>query len=417
MYHLVGDNARGKEVCTQVAIDPVAMLVFMTNNVLLPGAASDLLDEHNGNVQDAHQAWITAQSVQHTHGASNEGESSGHTTVRYAASTGTPQARVAEARQIINERGGLAAAVETDTPTQTAPTPQSIREKIASAAKRGNRAARPPGGNVYHGPLLGSPRRIARSELLAFEALQRFTLEIRRTPTLSGMVRAAAIHTEFIDLHPQHAHAHYASHDLGIFREITDSDLLDLLKRLATHSQMYAWYVQITINLGYDPADRLPSGLTALQQVEAIIAMFLSSYAPLTHIRSAHAVPPQLGGVYELETLGLMHHALLRSGGGSAISVLLVDIVPNYPGRSDTLPGGMRDVYAVLAEYSPSAQALLVRTAIGMITEMSLLHNNARVAAGLPAMPEWATMGGFARDTAAAYGFGGRKHMVHMEVR
>jgi len=76
----------------------------------------------------------------------------------------------------------------------------------------------------------------------------------------------------------------------------------------------------------------------------------------------------------------------------------------------------MRDVYAVLGEFSPSAQALLVRTAIGMISEMSLLHNNARVAAGLPSMPDWVTMGAFARDTAAAYGAGQRRHMLHMEV-
>jgi len=35
---------------------------------------------------------------------------------------------------------------------------------------------------------------------------------------------------------------------------------------------------------------------------------------------------PALGGVYELETLGIMHHALLASGGAS-IDVVLVLIM------------------------------------------------------------------------------------------
>ena len=134
--------------------------------------------------------------------------------------------------------------------------------------------------------------------------------------------------------------------------------------------------------LGFDPVDRLASGITALQRHVAIIAMYLSSYAPRTHTRGAHASSPPVGGVYELESLGRIHHALLATGGGN-ISVILVDILPNFPGRSSTLSGGMRDVYTVLAGFSPSAQSLLVRTAIGMISEMSLLHNNARVDAGL----------------------------------
>jgi len=111
-----------------------------------------------------------------------------------------------------------------------------------------------------------------------------------------------------------------------------------------------------------------------------------------------------------------MHRELLRLGGGN-LDVLVVDILPSFPGRSNTLSGGMRNVYEVLGEFSPSAQALLVRTAIGIISEMSQLHNNARVEAGLPSMPDWATMGAFARDTAAAYGAGPRRHMLHMEVR
>jgi len=167
--------------------------------------------------------------------------------------------------------------------------------------------------------------------------------------------------------------------------------------------------------LGFDPADRIPSGITALRRIEAFIAMVLSSYAPRTHTRSAHAYPLLVGGVYELESLGRMHHALLATGGGN-ISVIVVDILPNFLGRSSTLSGGMRDVYVILAGFSPSAQALLVRTALGMISEMSMLHNNARVDAGLAAMPEWATMGAFARDAAAAYGAVERRHMVHMEV-
>ena len=189
----------------------------------------------------------------------------------------------------------------------------------------------------------------------------------------------------------------YTSHGLGIFAEVTDPGLLDLLRRLAIHSQMYAAYVEITINLGFHPADGLPSGLTNLRDVVAHIAMILSRYAPRTHTRSAHDVSPELGGVYELETLGRMHVELLRLGGGK-LDVLVVDVLPSFPGRSHTLSGGMRDVYEVLGEFSPSAQALLVRTTIGIISEMSLLHNNARVAAGLPSMSDWATMGAFARD-------------------
>ena len=277
-------------------------------------------------------------------------------------------------------------------------------------------AVRDTGGNTYHGPLLGHSDSIARSEVRAAEALKRFLFEVRRAPTLGGYVQAAAVHTEWIDQNSVRARAPYTSHGLGIFSRVTDPVLLDLLRRLAIHSQMYAAYVEITINLGFHPADRLPSGLTNLRDVMAHIAMMLSSYAPRTHTRSAHDMPPELGGVYELETLGRMHVELLRLGGGD-LDVLLVDILPSFPGRSNTLPGGMRDVYAVLGAFSPSAQALLVRTAIGVISEISLLHNTARVAEGLPAMAEWATMGAFARDSAAAYGAGQRRHMLHMEVR
>jgi len=368
------------------------------------------------NVRDAHNAWIIAGSVRHTHGAREEGEGSAHTSVRPKAATGSHQSRVEEAPANMNERGCLDDPSNDQFPSTTSGTQVSVREKTARAAKTGNQADRATGGNVHHGSLFGNSKSIAYSELLAFEALKRFMLEIRRAPTLGGYVQAATIHTtEGVDEHSVHARAPYTSHGLGIFAEVTDPELLDLLERLAAHSQMYAWYVQITINLGFDPADRLPSGITNLRRVMATIAMFLSSYAPLTHTRSAHEFPPELGGVYELETLGRMHLDLLRLGGGN-IDVLLIDILPSFPGRSITLSGGMRDVYLVLGDLSPSAQALLVRTAIGMISEISLLHNNARVAAGLQAMPDWATMGGFARDTAAAYGAGRRRHMLHMEV-
>jgi len=141
--------------------------------------------------------------------------------------------------------------------------------------------------------------------------------------------------------------------------------------------------------------------------------------APLTwsrtHTRNAHHNAPRRGGVYALQTLGRMHHLVFQQGGGN-IDVLVVDILPNFPGRSSTLSGGMRNVYDILNGFSPSARALLVRTAVGLVSEMSTLHNQARVNAGLPPMPAWATMGAFARDSSAAYGGGPRMHMAHMEV-
>ena len=51
LCRVVGENAKSKEVCDDVAIDPVALLVLMTNNRLARDVASDLLDDHNGNVQ------------------------------------------------------------------------------------------------------------------------------------------------------------------------------------------------------------------------------------------------------------------------------------------------------------------------------------------------------------------------------
>ena len=164
LCRVVGENAKSKEVCDDVGIDPVALLVLMTNNQLARDVASDLLDDHNGNVQAAHRAWITAQSVRHTHGANSEGESSGHARVQYGASTGPPQARVDQAQEIINERGGLSAPVESEIGAQP-----SDREKMCRTAKTGNKAVRGTGGNTHHGPLFGHPDSIARSEVRAFE--------------------------------------------------------------------------------------------------------------------------------------------------------------------------------------------------------------------------------------------------------
>ena len=289
-------------------------------------------------------------------------------------------------------------------------------------AKPKNKAQRASRGNMYDKSILDDPARIAASEPLASELLARFRTEYRPRPTLSGSLRAGEIHSKFVDLQilreraagNEHPRA-YSSHGKGVCANIGDPATLDLLDKLKLECWMYAWFVMMTVMLGFGVGDRLPSGLSALRYVQSIIASFLSSYAPRTHTRGAHASPPAIGGVYELETLGIMHHALLASGGG-AILVLLVDILPNFPGRSHTLSGGMRDVYAILAGFSRSAQALLVLTAIGMITEMSDLHNGARVDAGLAPMPGWATMGGFARDAAAAYGAILVLHMVHMEV-
>jgi len=343
--------------------DPVAQLVSLTHGNLQYLTPFDLFDEHEGDVEAAHLAWRTLESIQHASGVNPPGEGSSHTTVRSAATSGAHQVRLDLAREPLVERRFHDGPTHEQASVQTYETPVSSRSSMAMTARTQNSAVREVGGNTFHYSILGNPVLVAASEPLVFQALTRFMLEIRRAPTPAGLNRAAQIHTEYIDLctlqtkicgkrHPKA----YTSYGLGIFAAISDPDLLDLLTRIAAESEMYAWYVRVTIFLGFDPTDRLVSGITALRRVAAHIAMYLSSYAPCTHTRGAHASPPPLGGVYELESLGRMHHALLATGGGN-IDVILVDILPSFPGRTNTLSGDMRDVYAILGSFSPCSNS------------------------------------------------------------
>ena len=354
-------------------VDPVTALVASTGGALTHAAAHELLQTHEGDATEALEHWRLGEACRlsanqdHTDG----GESSGRvpTTVQPTFTSSGGANILDQAREHIAVEHGYHDAWTTAQPNTT---PVSARSVLGTTARAGNVGTHATGGNTFHGSILGNPILILHSETLAFEWLSNFEDQRRAAPTLNGILKAVEIHSDYVDQvsaraaaagrpHP----AAYSSHRLGIFSPITDPAHEDLLMRLAEHSQMYSWYVRVGIMLGFDPADRLPSGVDALERAESFIAMVMSSYAPRTHTRNAHHNAPRRGGVYALETLGRMHHLIFQQGGGN-IDVLVVDILPNFPGRSSTLSGGMRNVYDILRGFSPSARALLVRTAVGL---------------------------------------------------
>ena len=90
------------------------------------------------------------------------------------------------------------------------------------------------------------------------------------------------------------------------------------------------------------------------------------------------------------------------------------------PGRGQLLDGGQRSSAEVFGSFSPSGQALLAETALGLmavivsVRQMWLQQQHPTVS--IP-MIVTHTMGSFARDVARLFSFGGQtySHIVHME--
>ena len=140
------------------------------------------------------------------------------------------------AKESLNKHGFFDLKADTQTPVEHGSETVSTRRRMALEAKPQNTAARTTGGNTYHCSILGNPVRIASSQALAFQFLHWFLMKPRLAATLSGFLRAAEIHTHFIDLRKlralaslNHLSPAYLSYGRGIFADILCTDHLNLV--------------------------------------------------------------------------------------------------------------------------------------------------------------------------------------------
>ena len=86
----------------------------------------------------------------------------------------------------------------------------------------------------------------------------------------------------------------------------------------------------------------MPSvGMTAMGNPKQEILMATSSYAPWAQTRLSHSCPPVVGGVFQLETLGLLLSSIVNANSpkqdktpdtAAAITTSIIDILPSFPG-------------------------------------------------------------------------------------
>jgi len=81
--------------------------------------------------------------------------------------------------------------------------------------------------------------------------------------------------------------------------------------------------------------------MTAMGNLKKEILMATSSYAPWAQNRLSHLRPPVVGGVFQLETLGLLLSSILNDNvpdqdktpdTAAAITTSITDILPSFPG-------------------------------------------------------------------------------------